>query len=84
MVGFLIRILVLVVFVAVLRLVLQNHKMQAKFLTEYSKFNSGTNLKLVSAIFYEIFVFSPNDSPSKTIKNVFYFIEKALFILEIQ
>ena len=41
------------------------------------------NLKLVSAIFYEIFIFSPNDSPSKTIKNVFYFIEKALFVLEI-
>ena len=38
-------------------------------------------LKLVSAIFYEIFIFSPNDSPSKTI--VFYFIEKALFVLEI-
>ena len=41
------------------------------------------NLKLVSAIFYEIFIFSPNDSPSKTIKNAFYFIEKALFVLEI-
>ena len=40
-------------------------------------------LKLVSAIFYEIFIFSPNDSPSNTIKNVFYFIEKALFVLEI-
>ena len=40
-------------------------------------------LKLVSAIFYEIFIFSPNDSPSKAIKNVFYSIKKALFILEI-
>ena len=40
-------------------------------------------LKLVSAIFYEIFIFSPNDSPSKTIKNVFYFIKKAIFVLEI-
>ena len=27
--------------------------------------------KLVSAIFYQIFIFSPNDSPSKTMKNVF-------------
>ena len=27
--------------------------------------------------------FSPYDSPSKTMKNVFYFIEKALFVLEI-
>ena len=31
-------------------------------------------LKLVSAIFYQIFIFSPNDSLSKTTKNVFYFI----------
>ena len=31
-------------------------------------------LKLVSAIFYQIFMPSPNDSFSKTIKNVFYFI----------
>ena len=27
--------------------------------------------------------FSPNDRPSKTMKNVFYFIWKALFVLEI-
>ena len=27
------------------------------------------NLKLVSAIFYQIFIFSPNDSPLKTMKN---------------
>ena len=40
-------------------------------------------LKLVSAIFYQFFIFSPNDSPSKTMKNVLYFILKALFILEI-
>ena len=32
------------------------------------------SLKLVSAIFYQIFIFSPNDSPSKAMKNVFYFI----------
>ena len=31
-------------------------------------------LKLVSAIFYQIFIFSANDSPLKTMKNVFYFI----------
>ena len=40
-------------------------------------------LKLVSAIFYQIFIFSPNDSPLKTMKNVFYFIEIARFVLEI-
>ena len=28
------------------------------------------------------FVFSPKDSSSKTMKNAFYFISKALFILE--
>ena len=32
------------------------------------------NLKLVSAIFYQIFVFSSNDRTSKTMKNVSYFI----------
>ena len=31
-------------------------------------------LKLVSTIFYQIFIFSPNDRPSKTMKNDFYFI----------
>ena len=37
-------------------------------------------LKLVSAIFHQIFYFSPNDSPSKTV-NVF-FMEKAFFVLK--
>ena len=32
------------------------------------------NLKLVYAIFHQIFVFSPDDSPLKTMKNVFDFI----------
>ena len=32
------------------------------------------NLKLVSVIFYQIFIFSSNYSPSKTMKNVFYII----------
>ena len=30
-------------------------------------------LKLVSTIFYQIFIFSPNDSPSKAVKSIFYF-----------
>ena len=34
----------------------------------------ATLLKLVFTIFYQIFVFSSNDRPSKTMKNVFYFI----------
>ena len=31
-------------------------------------------VKLVYAIFYLIFIFSSNDSPLQTMKNVFYFI----------
>ena len=31
-------------------------------------------LKLVSTIFYQVFIFSPNYSPSKTMRNIFYFI----------
>ena len=33
--------------------------------------------------FIFIFIFSVNGSPLKAIKNVFYFIKKALFVLEI-
>ena len=33
--------------------------------------------------FLSNFYFSPNDIPSKTMKNVFYFIKKALFVLKI-
>ena len=40
-------------------------------------------LKLVSAVFYQFLFFPPNDSPLKTMKNAFYFIWKALFVLEI-
>ena len=40
-------------------------------------------LKACVCYFLSKFYFSPNDSPSKTMKNVFYFIEKALFIVEI-
>ena len=39
-----------------------------------SKLDSFYSLELVSAIFYQIFIFSPKDSPLKTMKNVFYFI----------
>ena len=39
-------------------------------------------LKAFVRYFYQIFMFSPNDSPSKTMKNAFYFIKKALFVLE--
>ena len=39
--------------------------------------------KLVSAIFYHFLFFSSSHRPSKTMKNIFYFILKALFVLEI-
>ena len=34
----------------------------------------------MSVTFFQIFIFSPNDSPSKIMKSVFYFIEKDLFV----
>ena len=40
-------------------------------------------LKACVWYFLSIFYFSPNGSPSKTMKNAFYFIKKALFVLEI-
>ena len=36
-------------------------------------------LKLLSSILYQIFIFSPNDSPSKTIKKVFFISSKIYF-----
>ena len=44
--------------------------------------NTFVVLKACVHYFLSIF-FSPNDSSSKTIRNIFYFIEKALFVLEI-
>ena len=43
------------------------------------------NFKVKACVryFYQIFIFSPIDSPAKTMKNTFYFIKKALFVLEI-
>ena len=40
-------------------------------------------LKLVAAIFIKFLFLSPNDSHLKTMKNAFYFIQKALFVFEI-
>ena len=40
-------------------------------------------LKACVRYFLSIFYFSPNHSPSKTMKSVFYFTYKALFVLEI-
>ena len=41
------------------------------------------NIKACTHYFYQIFIFSTNDRPLKTMENVFYFVQKALFILEI-
>ena len=44
------------------------------YLSVFDHFVGLVLKKLVSAIFYQIFIFSPNDSPSKTMKSAFYFI----------
>ena len=41
-------------------------------------------LKLVSAIFYQIFTFSPNDSPLKTEKCFLFHLKSAFRSLDIQ
>ena len=59
---------------------LQNGKISRIQVLQYQvsslllRYSKSKSLKLVSAIFYQIFIFSPNDCPSKTQKNVFYFI----------
>ena len=40
-------------------------------------------IKTCVCYFYQIFIFSPNDSHSKTTKNAFYLIKKARFVLKI-
>ena len=57
---------------------LENNRALSKYLYGVSHY-----LKLVSAIFYQIFIFPSSDRPSKSMKNVFYFILKALFVVEI-
>ena len=58
------------------------------FVTHLRK--AGTKAPVIQSLiktsiryFYQIFIFSPNDSPWKTMKNAFYFIKKALFVLKI-
>ena len=62
-----------------LSLVLQLHPKDV-YITTYISLH--INLKLMYATFCQFFIFSPNDSPSKTTENVLYFIQKALFVLE--
>ena len=62
-----------------LSLVLQLHPKDV-YITTYISLH--INLKLMYATFCQFFIFSPNDSPSKTTENVLHFIQKALFVLE--
>ena len=41
-------------------------------------------LKLVSAIFYQIFIFSPNDGPSKAVKNLLFHLKSSFCSQDIQ
>ena len=50
----------------------ENRACKSFFFSQASK--ETCSLKLVSVIFLSNFYFSPNDSPSKIMKNVFYFI----------
>ena len=52
----------------------------AKFFENFDKVHFY--LKLMSAIFYQILIFSPNDSPLKTVK-LFLLHRETLFVLEI-
>ena len=56
-----------------------NHRVEL----EVKKVILESSFKACVRYFYQISIFSPNDSPSKTMKNAFYFIKKALFSLEI-
>ena len=45
------------------------------FISKKEEYNPEWNiLKACVCYFHQIFIFSPNDSPSKTMKNAFYFI----------
>ena len=46
-------------------------------------FSFSVGFKASVRYFYQIIIFSRNDRPLKTMKNVFYFIKKVLFVLEI-
>ena len=57
-------------------------KFKSKGILDTVKVNICISLKLLSAIFIK-FILSLNDSPSKTVKNAFCFILKALVVLRI-
>ena len=52
----------------------QKEKQTWNTICECTLYSIFVILKHVSTIFYQILIFSPNDSPSKNMKNIFYFI----------
>ena len=52
-----------------------SHHSNSTKLPKLNNSNVSCNyLKLVFALFYQIFIFSPKDSPLETMRNIFYFI----------
>ena len=49
----------------------------------YIKFKKQLLKACYRCFFFQIFIFSPSERSSKILKNVFYFMEKSLFVLEI-
>ena len=64
-------------------LTLMSCSFKRSFLNNYIILLMVQAFKACVRYFLSIFIFTPNDRPLKTMKNVFYFIEKALFVLEI-
>ena len=57
--------------------------MKTHFTKQIRNAEKYRDLKVCVRYFLSNLYFSPNDSPLETTKNVFYFILKALFVLEI-
>ena len=49
-------------------------KVSMSYLFSRSKYETKCVIKACARYFYQIFIFSPNDSSSKTMKNAFYII----------
>ena len=63
--------------------VLYNQAVQGVQTFAFWVVNIEKEVKVKSKACLIFFIFSPCDSPSKTMKNAFYFFLKALFVLDI-
>ena len=54
------------------------------FFWHFLNFGSLVFLKLCPLFFYQIFIFSPHDSPSKTMKSVLFHLKSSFRSLDIQ